>query len=85
MAKILKMRCRLPVLMAEQDPPLTQRRLAKEVGISTTTVNQLYNNKFQKLDVETVEKLCKYFRCEVGDLFVMKEVEDKEAHEEDLL
>lgn len=70
------MRCRLAVLMAEQDPPLSQKQLAKEAGLSTTTVNLLYGNKFQRVDVKTINKLCNYFGCEVGDLFVMRETEE---------
>lgn len=63
--------------MAEQDPPLSQRQLAKDTGLSTTTVNHLYKNTFHRVDRETVVKLCNYFGCEVGDLFVMREIEEQ--------
>lgn len=68
------MYCRLAVLMAEQCPPLTQKQLAQETKLSPTTVNQLFQNRFKRVDVATVETLCNYFGKDVGDLFVMREV-----------
>lgn len=78
MTRMRVVRCRLAILMAEldQDPPLNQRRLAEQTGISPTTINQLYRNKVKRVDLDTIRTLCNYFQCEVGDLFVMKEVDD---------
>ncbi len=61
--------------MAKRCPPLTQRQLARETELSTTTVNQLCRNKVKRIDVGTVDKLCDYFGCEVGDLFVVREMQ----------
>lgn len=71
-----KVFCRLPNLMVEKDPRLTQRKLAADLGLSHTTINKLYNGQplTARIDPETVEKICNYFGCDVGDLFVMKEV-----------
>jgi putative transcriptional regulator len=71
-----KMMCRLAVLMAEKDPRLSQRRLAEDLGLGITTVGRLHNNKFDRVDKATIEKLCGYFDCSVGDLFVLKDVEE---------
>lgn len=68
----LTMHCRLAVFMAKRIPPLTQKQLAKDTGLSPTTINQLYQNKFTRIDVDTVDAICKYFNCEVGELFVLK-------------
>ena len=68
----LTLHCRLPVLMAKRMPPLTQRQLAEDTKLSPTTINQLYRNKFTRVDVDTVDAICNYFGCEVGDLFVIK-------------
>ena len=75
--------CRLAVLIDERNAQLSesgqtsqrlsQRKLAEHVGIATTTLNRLYNNSFERVDSNTVEKLCHFFECEVGDLFVLKE------------
>ncbi|MCC5609894.1 helix-turn-helix domain-containing protein [Nostoc sp. CHAB 5834] len=71
-----KMFCRLAVLMAEKDPQLSQRQLAKETGLDITTINRLFTNNFSRVDVGTVEVLCNYFTREVGDLFEMRNPED---------
>lgn len=62
--------------MAEKDPQLSQRQLAKETGLSSTTINRLFTNKFDRVDVHTVETLCNYLGREVGDLFVLREVDE---------
>lgn len=64
--------CRLPVLMARRIPPLTQKQLAQDTNLSPTTINQLYRNKFTRIDANTSDTICKYFNCEVGELFVMR-------------
>lgn len=70
------MYCQLPLLMVKKDPKLSQRKLAEATGISLATINKLYNGRplTARIDPGTVENLCNYFDCQVGDLFVMQEV-----------
>lgn len=68
--------CRLAVLMAEKDPQLSQRQLAKNTGLDITTINRLFTNNFSRVDVSTVETLCNYFGKNIGDLFDMRKPED---------
>lgn len=75
--KPMEMYCRLAVLMAEKDPKLTQRSLSKELGLGLTTIGRLYNNNFERIDKNTVEVMCRYFNCGIGELFVMKDREGK--------
>ena len=77
------MKCRLRILMAEKDPPLSQKLLALETGLSPTTVNQLYGNKFKLVAVSTVETLCEYFGVGIGDLFSMEEIVEDDREEND--
>lgn len=67
--------CRLAVLMAEKDPKLSQRKLSEETGLGLTTVNRLFNNTFDRVDKNTLEKLCNYFGKDVGELLVMRDAE----------
>jgi putative transcriptional regulator len=66
---------RLPHLMVDKDPRLTQRKLASELKVSHTTINKLYNGQplTARIDPETIGKICDYFKCDVGDILVMKE------------
>lgn len=64
--------CRLAVLMAEKDPKLSQHKLAADTRLGITTVNRLFNNKFSRVDTNTIKTLCQYFGCQIGDLFVLR-------------
>ncbi len=70
------MYCRLAVLMAEKNPQLSQRQLARETNLDITTINRLFTNNFSRVDTNTVEVLCDYFQKSVGDLFEVREPED---------
>lgn len=70
------MYCRLAVLMAEKNPQLSQRQLARETGLDITTINRLYTNNFSRVDINTIEVLCNYFEKNVGDLLEMRFPED---------
>lgn len=70
------MYCRLAVLMAEKNPQLSQRQLARETNLDITTINRLFTNNFSRVDTKTVEILCDYFQRGVGDLFEVREPED---------
>lgn len=65
------MRCRLRVLMAERE--ITQLQLRESLGLGSHTVSKLYNNRFDRVDRETIEKLCDYFDVEIGELFTLKD------------
>lgn len=73
LGRMNKMYCRLGVLMAEKDPQFSQRQLAEETKLALSTINRLFRNDFSRVDVNTVEILCNYFGCDVGDLFIMKD------------
>jgi|GEM_PF-2394154 len=70
------MYCRLAVLMAEKNPQLSQRQLARETNLDITTINRLFTNNFSRVDTNTVEVLCDYFQRQVGDLFEVREPEE---------
>lgn len=70
------MYCRLAILMAEKNPQLSQRQLARETGLDVTTVNRLFTNQFNRVDTATIETLCSYFGKDVGDLLEIRKIED---------
>ena len=59
--------------MAEQEPPLSQTDLINRLSLGSHTISRIYNNTFQRIDAETVEKLCDFFGCKLADLFELKE------------
>ena len=42
--------------------------VARETGLSRATVTLLYKETAQKVDLDALDKLCRLFECDVGDL-----------------
>ncbi|RCW40665.1 MULTISPECIES: helix-turn-helix transcriptional regulator [unclassified Halanaerobium] len=60
---------RLSILMAENDIK-TMLELSKKTGLDKNTVSNWYNQKVSRFPANTIEVLCKFFDCQVGDLLV---------------
>ena len=43
--------------------------VAERIGVHRNTISLLYKEEAKRIDLETVDKLCDLFNCEVGDLF----------------
>ena len=54
----------------EETGSLTFRRLAQRVSLSPDTLNRIANQKITRIDHETIDKLCDFFGCELGDLMM---------------
>lgn len=59
-------RCHLARLMGENKLKIVD--VARETGLNRNTVTLLYKETAQRIDLEAIDKLCKLFECEVGDL-----------------
>ena len=62
--------CNLPVLLAERRMKVAD--VARETGMSKTTLHKLYNGQSTRIDFETIEKLCLLLNAEVGDLLKLQ-------------
>lgn len=40
----------------------------EKTGLARSTIANLYHDKTQRIDYDTMDKLCKLFECNVGDL-----------------
>ena len=49
---------------------ITYDDILAKTGISKTTLTNLANDKVGGVSYSTVERLCKYFSCQPGDLFI---------------
>lgn len=56
----------------ETGEPLTQKQIAEETGISQPALGRWYKGSIDRLEYETVEKLMRYFGCDLGDLVTVK-------------
>ena len=42
--------------------------VVRDTGINRSTVTRLFHERTTRIDFETLELLCKYLGCEVGEL-----------------
>lgn len=47
---------------------ITQRRLADMAGVRANSINAIYNEKAQRIDLDVLDKICKALGCQPGDL-----------------
>jgi putative transcriptional regulator len=65
-------RSKLKILIAQREVAtgerITYESLAKAVGLSKNTLARLAETKTDRIDFLTLDKLCDYFNCDIGDL-----------------
>ena len=62
----MAIRCKLSVLMGEKRYNIQD--VYERTGLSRGTISNLYHDKMQRIDYETLSKLCELFECSVGDI-----------------
>lgn len=83
---VMTVRSRLRVLIASENlkraqaglDALTQQQIAAEAGLPLSVVNGLVTNRAGRVDFKTLDRLCRYFKCQPGDLLTY-EPEDGEG------
>lgn len=60
-------RCHLSVLMGKRKMKIID--VARETDLHRNTITLLYNETATRVDLETINRLCKLFNCSVSDLF----------------
>lgn len=68
-------RCHLSRMMGERKMKIID--VARETGLHRNTVTLLYNETATRVELESIDKLCKLFKCSVQDLFeYIPEIDD---------
>lgn len=70
-------KCHLSRLMGERKLKIAD--VARETGLHRNTITLLYDETAARVDLEAVDRLCAFFRVEVGELF---EYQNAEARSE---
>jgi putative transcriptional regulator len=60
-------RCHLSVAMGRAKIRIID--VARETGLNRSTVAGLYKETAARVDLDTIDKLCRLFNCPVGELF----------------
>ncbi len=66
----------LAILMAKRLEKITT--VSKNTGISRTTLTSIYFKRCKSIANDTLEKLCEYFECDIGDLIEIRK--EKSTH-----
>jgi len=66
-------KCRLSEFMGKKK--MTKLAVAKATGLSRVTIANLYSETATRIDYDTIEKLCRFFECEVGEMFYIDDAE----------
>ncbi len=53
---------------------ISQNQLAKDTGISTTTLRNLNHNRTTRISFDVLEKICSYLNCGVEDILHLEHV-----------
>ncbi len=67
-------RCHLSTLMGKHKMKIAD--VARETGLHRNTITLLYKEEASRVELDTVEKLCRLFNCSVCDLFQIEESEN---------
>lgn len=50
---------------------LSQNQMAKDTGISTSTLRNLNHNRTTRISFDVLEKICGYLNCGIGDILTI--------------
>lgn len=67
--------CKLSSLMGEKRYNIQD--VYEKTGLSRGTISNLYHDKMQRIDYETLSKLCQLFNCSVGEILEYSEEQAK--------
>ena len=60
-------KCHLSKLMGEKRLKISD--VARETGVNRGTITRLYHEQAERLELDTLEKICRYMECNICDLF----------------
>jgi putative transcriptional regulator len=62
----IMIRCHLSRIMGEHKMKIAD--VARATGLNRSTVTALYDENATRIDLETIEKLCRLFECDIGEM-----------------
>ena len=69
--------CRLRELIGakgrQEHRRITYDDILAQVGVNKTTLTKLANDRASMVGISVIDRLCMYFQCQPGDLFVYVE------------
>ena len=74
-------KCHLSRIMGEKRLKISD--LARDTGLNRGTLTRLYHETAERIELDVLDALCRYFNCQLGDLleYVPKPVPSTEKIE----
>jgi len=66
-------KCHLSRIMGEKRLKISD--VEANTGLNRGTISRLFHEEAQRIDLEAIDKLCRYLDCQIGDLLEL--VDDK--------
>lgn len=60
-------KCHLSRIMGEKRLKIAD--VAKETGINRGTLTRIYHESAQRVELDVLDKLCRYLHCQVSDIY----------------
>lgn len=64
-------KCNLSRILGEKKLKISD--VSRDTGINRGTLTRLYQETAERIDLEVMDQLCDYLKCDVSDLFERKE------------
>jgi putative transcriptional regulator len=64
-------KCHLSTLLGAKKLKIAD--VVRDTGINRSTVNRLFHETNNRIDFDTLEKICLYLNCSVGELLEVQE------------
>lgn len=61
---------KLSALLGEKR--ITQAELARKTGIRPATINEIYHEICDRINIDHLDRICEYLECDIADLIVYK-------------
>lgn len=80
-----RLRNRVLILLTDKERSegrrINQTEIANAIGVAGHTVGSWIRNDVTKIEAKMVERLCDYFKCDVGDLLYLEDVPEGQPAE----
>lgn len=60
-------KCNLSRILGEKKLKISD--VSRDTGINRGTLTRLYQETAERIDLDVMDQLCEYLKCEVGELF----------------
>ncbi len=64
---------------------VTLEEVAEQTGITVAALSRIENNKNERIDFETIQKLCTFYGVPVGDLLMIEEEQPENKYSPTLI